>query len=599
MAKHKTTSFLLRFSHRAKRYFAFALLLTCGGIIFSYALPLIVGFTVDKVIGGKEPNLPPFLLNRLPEMGRGDIASDLLTCALVVLACAVLSGCLTFLARLCLATGTERLTRSMRDTLFAHIQKLPFAWHTENRTGDIVQRCTQDVNMVQRFVSQQLIEIARILLMVGVAVVIMFQLNTVLALIATAYVPLVLTYSLLFYSNIASEFLACDEAEGELMVHIQENLTGVRVVRAFGRERYELKRFDEKNDIFISKWIKLGNTLGWFFSIGDVFSSSLLLVICAVGAALCVRGTVSLGTFLVFLSYAATLAWPVRMLGRILSEVSKTGVSVARLAEILDAEPEMEKEDAKKPPLDRDVVFENVSFGYGEQDVLKNVSFTIRRGTTLGILGATGSGKSTLTYLLNRLFDLPADGGRITIGGVDIREIDRYYLRRNVGLVLQEPFLFSRTIMENIDIAARSEDRERVQATAAVAAVDETIDAMPKQYDTLVGERGVTLSGGQKQRIAIARTLMLDAPIMIFDDSMSSLDAETDARIRQALRENAKNATLILISHRISTLMLCDKIIVLEEGRLVDSGTHSELISRPGLYRRVYDLQTDNGEGLE
>jgi len=595
MAKNSAASFLLRFSHGAKRYFALALVLTCGGIVFSFVLPLIVGYTVDTVIGAKEPNLPPFLLKWLPQ-GGGELSKSLLECTLAVLLCALHSGVLTFFARVCLATGTERLTRSLRDTLFDHIQKLPFKWHTENRTGDIIQRCTQDVSMVQRFVAQQLIEIMRILLLVAVAVIIMFQLNTILAIIATAYVPVVLTYSLLFYSSVASEFLACDEAEGELMVHIQENLTGVRVVRAFGRERYELDKFDEKNEVFINRWIKLGDTLGWFFTIGDVFSSSLLLVICAVGAVLCVRGTVTLGTFLVFLSYAATLAWPVRMLGRILSEVSKTTVSIARLDEILRAEPETEKEGALRPPLDGDIVFENVSFAYGEQEVLRNVSFTIERGTTLGILGATGSGKSSLTYLLNRLFDLEPGCGRITIGGVDIRDIDRFYLRRNVGLVLQDPFLFSRTIMENIDIAARSGDLERVREKAAVAAVDEAVIAMPKQYDTLVGERGVTLSGGQKQRIAIARTLMLDAPIMIFDDSMSSLDAETDARIRKALREHARGATVILISHRISTLMLCDKIIVLEDGRIADCGTHEELISRPGLYRRVYDLQTDSGE---
>lgn len=596
LAKHPTASFLLRFSRGGKRYFIFALLLNCAGIILSYALPLVVGFTVDTVIGGKAPaNLPRFILERLPELS-DNMGRNLLACALAVLLCALLSGLCAFLARISLATGTERLTKQLRDTLFAHIQKLPFSWHTENRTGDIIQRCTQDVRMVQQFVGSQLVEVVRTLLLVITAVIIMFQLNTTLAIIATAYVPIVITYSLLFYTNIAAEFLKCDEAEGELMVHIQENLTGVRVVRAFGRERYELDRFDEKNNHFINSWIKLGNTLAWFYSVGDMFSSSLLLVICAVAAALSVRGTVTLGTFLVFLSYASSLAWPVRMLGRILSEVSKTGVSIRRLQEILNAEPEAEKEDALRPPLDRDIAFERVSFSYGEQEVLRDVSFTIPRGTTLGILGATGSGKSTLTYLLCRLFDLPPEGGRITIGGVDIRDIDRFYLRRNVGLVLQEPFLFSRTIRENIDIAARTGDLRQIKKMASIAAVDEAIEAMPKKYDTLVGERGVTLSGGQKQRVAIARTLMLKAPILVFDDSTSSLDTETDARIRQALQENAGQSARIFISHRISTLMLCDKIIVLEDGRVADCGTHAELLSRPGLYRRVYDLQNDAGE---
>jgi len=249
--------------------------------------------------------------------------------------------------------------------------------------------------------------------------------------------------------------------------------------------------------------------------------------------------------------------------------------------------------------MDRDIEFKSVSFTYDEQPVLKDVSFKIKNGTTFGILGATGSGKSTITYLLNRLYDLPDDGGSIEIGGVDISHIKKAYLRRNIGLVLQEPFLFSKTILENIDIASRRRALSKVRDKAKIAEVDESIMSFSKGYDTVVGERGVTLSGGQKQRVAIARTLMMNAPIMVFDDSMSNLDMETDAKIRESLREDTAGATVILISHRISTLMKADVIMVLEEGQVAEIGSHTELVEQDGIYRRIYDLQSGytNEEG--
>ncbi len=481
---------------------------------------------------------------------------------------------------------------------FNHTQHLPFAWHTKNQTGDIIQRCTYDVDITQRFVSQQLIEVVRTLILITFALIFMFSMNITMAVIALAFIPLILGYSTFFIKRIAHKFLEADEAEGELMIHVQENLTGVRVVRAFGRERYETDRFDEKNETYIGKWLSLGYTLGVFWGVGDIVSSGELLIMVVVGSIMAAAGQLSLGEFLVFIFYTQTMAWPVRQLGRILSEMSKTGVSLKRIKEILDAPVEAAEPAAETPPLDRDIVFDHVRFSYNAenehaaQNVLTDLSFTIKSGSTFGILGTTGSGKSTVTYLLNRLYDLPDDGGSIAIGGIDIRNIDRQYLRRNIGLVLQEPFLFSKTIFENIDIAARSEDLGLVRKTAEIAAVDDSILAFSHGYDTIVGERGVTLSGGQKQRVAIARTLMLGAPIMVFDDSMSSLDMETDAKIREALRENTNEATVILISHRISTLMQADTIMVLDNGRIAEIGSHSALLEKNGIYKRVYDLQS-------
>jgi ATP-binding cassette subfamily B protein len=575
---------LTGFAKGSKRYFFIAVLATLLSTLFSFLMPQVIGFTVDSVLGTKDSLLSG---------ARNFLRGNFIFCGLGVVLCALLSGVCTFLARMGTARGTERFVKKLRDTLFTHTQYLPFSWHTENQTGDIIQRCTYDVDTAQRFISQQLIEVVRTLILVTVALVFMFSMNVLLAVIALCFIPLVLGYSSFFFSRVADKFQEADEAEGELMIHVQENLTGVRVVRAFGRERYEMDRFDVRNEAYIGKWLTLGKILGWFWGIGDVVSSGELLVMTAVGSVLAATGKITLGEFLVFISYTMTMAWPVRQFGRILSEMSKAGVSLRRIKEILDAPVEETEPDTVTPPLNRDIVFDHVSFSYGEQQpVLTDLSFTIKSGQTFGILGTTGSGKSTVTYLLNQLYDLPPDHGRIAIGGVDIRKIDRRYLRERVGLVLQEPFLFSKTIFENIDIAARSRDLDRVRRTASIAAVDDSILSFSGGYDTVVGERGVTLSGGQKQRVAIARTLMLDAPIMVFDDSMSSLDMETDVKIRAALRENTKNATVILISHRISTLMLSDTIMVLENGRIAELGSHQELIGKNGIYKRIYDLQS-------
>ena len=594
----RTSRMLLRFAHGFKRFFILAIAASALSILFQFLMPQVIRITVDSVIGDVPFALPDFAVQAIESIGgRPFLRTHLLLCALFVVVFSLLSGLFNFLSRMGVARGTEGLVRSLRNTLFAHVQRLPFAWHTRNQTGDIIQRCTSDVDVVRNFIAGQLIEVVRTAILVLTALGLMFSMNVKLSLIALIFVPVVMLYSGIYYSRISRQFLAADEAEGELTVTVQENLTGVRVVRAFGREQFEVERFDEKNNTFARKWIDLGYTLGAYWGLGDIVTGLQVLSVIAFGALFAVRGEITLGEFLVFVSYNQTLAWPVRSLGRTLSEMSKTGVSLQRLNEILCAEAEQKEPDAQKPPLSADIVFDHVTFRYEEQPVLRDLSFTIEKGTTFGILGATGSGKSTITYLLNRLYDLPEDGGRITIGGVDLRDIDRDYLRRNVGVVLQEPFLFSKTIEQNIAVAASDPSASRVHRSADIADIHQSILSFANGYETMVGERGVTLSGGQKQRVAIARTLMLDAPILVFDDSLSAVDLETDARIRDSLRKNTGDATVVLISHRINTLMHADRILVLEQGRVSDIGTHRELISRPGVYQRVFEMQRDSAEG--
>ena len=598
--KSKAYAVVFRFVKENLWLFGLGLLCSMLNTAFNSLTPQIIRMTVDSIIGSEE--LPGwFTALGLQRLLQGDTAQVLLLAAAAVLAAAILSGIFSFLARINTARASENAIKSLRDALYGHIQKLPFSWHTAHQTGEIIQRCTSDVEVIRNFVSAQMVEVFRIVFLIVMTMAIMFSMNVKISLVVAVFIPIIALYSFFFSSKISKRFMDADIAEGKLSSTVQENLTGVRVVRAFGRENFEIERFDERNNHFADLWIRLGHMMTTYWSTGDFIMALQVLTVICVGTVSAVHGEITLGEFLAFVSYNATLTWPVRSLGKILAEMSKTGVSLERVSYILLAEPEHDPPRALQPPMDKDISFEHVTFGYENQKpVLDDVTFTIPAGTTFAILGGTGSGKTTLMHLLNRLYDLEPGCGRITIGGVDISRIGRGYLRKNVAIVLQEPFLFSRTIRENIGITAQERDRdamlEYVRAAARSACVDEAIEGFAQGYETVVGERGVTLSGGQKQRVAIARMLTQNAPVMIFDDSLSAVDAETDAKIRQQLKEKMGSATTILISHRITTLMQADRILVLDNGRVADLGTHEELIARPGIYRDIYEIQMNNAD---
>ena len=598
--KSKAYAVVFRFVKENLWLFGLGLLCSMLNTAFNSLTPQIIRMTVDSIIGSEE--LPGwFTALGLQRLLQGDTARVLLLAAAAVLAAAILSGIFSFLARINTARASENAIKSLRDALYGHIQKLPFSWHTAHQTGEIIQRCTSDVEVIRNFVSAQMVEVFRIVFLIVMTMAIMFSMNVKISLVVAVFIPIIALYSFFFSSKISKRFMDADIAEGKLSSTVQENLTGVRVVRAFGRENFEIERFDERNNHFADLWIRLGHMMTTYWSTGDFIMALQVLTVICVGTVSAVHGEITLGEFLAFVSYNATLTWPVRSLGKILAEMSKTGVSLERVSYILLAEPEHDPPRALQPPMDKDISFEHVTFGYENQKpVLDDVTFTIPAGSTFAILGGTGSGKTTLMHLLNRLYDLEPGCGRITIGGVDISRISRGYLRKNVAIVLQEPFLFSRTIRENIGITAQERDRdamlEYVRAAARSACVDEAIEGFAQGYETVVGERGVTLSGGQKQRVAIARMLTQNAPVMIFDDSLSAVDAETDAKIRQQLKEKMGSATTILISHRITTLMQADRILVLDNGRVADLGTHEELIARPGIYRDIYEIQMNNAD---
>ncbi len=583
---------IVKFLQGSKGYFAAAVAASLASTVLNALTPQIFRFSIDEVLGGK---------------GGSRLPVNLWELAWMIVAVAVASGLFTYVSRTNTAKAGENFAKNLRDTLFIHVQKLPMKWHDRNQTGDIIQRCTSDVEVIRGFVVTQLLEVFRTVFLVITSFAMMFSMNVKLSCVVLLFVPVVIVYSTVFYKLIAKRFTIADEAEGELSTVVQENATGVRVVRAFGREQFEMERFDEKNKAFASLWIRLGTLSGLYWGIGDLITGLQVVAVIIFGVAQAVNGAISVGEFIAFAAYNSTLVWPIRGLGRILSDMSKAGVSFERVDYIIRSREEAygEEADGKEAGMSGgryDISFQHVTFGYEEgKEVLRDISFTVPQGRTFGVLGGTGSGKSTIIQLLSRLYELEDKGGCIYIGSRKIQDIPIEELRRNIGMVLQEPFLYSRSIRENIAASVPDATMEEIRHAARIACVDEAIMGFPDGYETLVGERGVTLSGGQKQRIAIARMLLRRTPIMIFDDSLSAVDSQTDYEIRRALKEHMREATVILISHRVTSLMGADEIMVLSQGRIEECGTHEELIQRNGIYRRIYEIQMsrDDREKME
>ena len=584
-----------RFLKGSKALFLLCMVSAAVSSLAEMIVPQIIRVTIDNVIGGEPMDslARPVqdLMNALG--GPAVLKQSMWIMALAVILVALVNAAALYGFRVNNVRASETLVKTMRDTLFSHIERLPFQWHMSNHTGDIIQRCTSDIETTRNFISEQMTSLIRISILLVLSFSFMLSMHVSLTLIAMIPLPVIIWYSLYFHRKFRKGFEQCDENEGKLSAMAQENLTGVRVVRAFGRERYERERFDKQNKFYTSLWVRLGRLMSFFWSSADILSGIQVMLVVVFGVIYCLRGSMTSGEYIAFISYNGMLVWPVRQLGRMLSEMSKAGVGIDRIGYIMDAEEEKDPEGALTPPMDGDIVFSHVSFAYeGSREMLHDVDFTIPAGTTLGILGGTGSGKSTLMYLLDRLYPLPAENGHITIGGTDIAKIALDHLRGNIGIVLQEPYLFSRTLRDNLGIAVPDLQEDELTAAVKAACLEETVLGFSKGYETFVGERGVTLSGGQKQRAAIARMLTRPSPIMIFDDSLSAVDTETDARIRAALEKRFGSATIILISHRITTLSKADRVLVLDHGQVSQLGTPAELAQQPGLYRDIANIQS-------
>lgn len=580
-------------------HFLWALIATIMMVIIGFLTPLLLSEIVDSILGSEPFTMPDFLMNPISALGGRDfLRQNLWIPALALILMNVVNGVFTFIKGRSSAIASENIARKLRNDLYRHLQHLPFAYHVKAQAGELIQRCTSDVDTIRRFLAVQVMEVVNTVLMVVIAMSILLPRSVPITLYSLILVPPLFCFATWFFKMVHKFFEVADEADGVLNAVLQENLSGVRVVRAFGQQEREVEKFDRVNNDLRKKNLRLNELLAIYWGGGDAISMTqtlLTLVVCIIYAC---NGWITVGTLIVFTSTLGMLLFPIRQLGRTLSDAGKAMVSMKRVQAILHEEAEQDEPNALKPDLHGDIVFDHVSFAYPDDNVpvLRDVSFTIPAGKTAAVLGGTGSGKSTMMYLLQRLY--APTSGKITIGGVDIQQIDRKYLRAHVGLILQEPFLYSKSIRENVGITAPEQEAERIEHAADIASASGFIAKADKGWETVVGERGVTLSGGQKQRIAIARTLLKDNNILIFDDSLSAVDTETDAQIRAALRHEQKDVTTLIISHRVTTLSQADLILVLENGQITQQGTHAELCSQPGLYQRINSIQNALEEEL-
>jgi ATP-binding cassette subfamily B protein len=580
-------------------HFLWALIATIMMVIIGFLTPLLLSEIVDSILGSEPFTMPDFLMNLINALGGRDfLRQNLWIPALALILMNVVNGVFTFIKGRSSAIASENIARKLRNDLYRHLQHLPFAYHVKAQAGELIQRCTSDVDTIRRFLAVQVMEVVNTVLMVVIAMSILLPRSVPITLYSLILVPPLFCFATWFFKMVHKSFEVADEADGVLNAVLQENLSGVRVVRAFGQQEREVEKFDRVNNDLRKKNLRLNELLAIYWGGGDAISMTqtlLTLVVCIIYAC---NGWITVGTLIVFTSTLGMLLFPIRQLGRTLSDAGKAMVSMKRVQAILHEEAEPDEPNALKPDLHGDIVFDHVSFAYPDDNVpvLRDVSFTIPAGKTAAVLGGTGSGKSTMMYLLQRLYT--PTSGKITIGGVDIQQIDRKYLRAHVGLILQEPFLYSKSIRENVGITAPEQEAERIEHAADIASASGFIAKADKGWETVVGERGVTLSGGQKQRIAIARTLLKDNNILIFDDSLSAVDTETDAQIRAALRHEQKDVTTLIISHRVTTLSQADLILVLENGQITQQGTHAELCSQPGLYQRINSIQNALEEEL-
>jgi ATP-binding cassette subfamily B protein len=514
--------------------------------------------------------------------------------ALGFIGLAAIEGTFTFLGGRWAAQTSEGITRRLRNYLFDHIQRLSFTYHDHTPTGELIQRSTSDVDAVRRFFADQAINSWRIVLLFVINFAGLMSLSRQLALMSVAVVPFIIVVSIWFFKRISAIYEKNQEQEATLSTTLQENLTGVRVVRAFARQEFEQGKFERDN---WEKFLRGRRLLTWhsfFWPVTDVFCGLQMVTGLYIAAVMVINGSLTLGDYLAYVGMIGMIIWPIRNLGRLVVQMSSGLVSYGRVTEVIKQDREPLTEGAHQPsrPLRGEVVFRDVHFQYeADAPVLKNISFECKPGQAIALLGSTGSGKTTLVNLLPRFYEYT--GGSLTLDGVELNQYPRHTLRRQIGIVEQEPFLFSRTIRENITYGVgRGISEEEIVAAARAAAIHDVIVGFPNGYDTLVGEKGVTLSGGQKQRVAIARTLLKDPRILILDDSTSSVDMETEEAIRGALERLMQGRTTFIIAHRIQSLMNADLILVMDKGRIVQYGTHDELIEQPGTYRQIYDIQT-------
>ncbi len=550
---------------------------------------LLLRYFIDQVLGQRNYALG------------GELNRSLIIIAFGFLALASMEGSFSYFSGRLAAFTAEGVTRQLRNYLFDHIQHLDFSYHDKTPTGELIERCTSDVDALRRFYSEQAIGVGRIVLLFVINFAAILILNVKLALISIIIVPIIILTSIWFFKQVTKAYEAYQEQEAILSTTLQENLAGVRVVKAFARQEYEINKFNIENWEKYIRGRKLLTMHSLFWPVSDIACSFQTLTGFFIAAMMAINGQITVGTYLAYAGLVGWLIWPMRNLGRLIVQTSTGLVSYGRVMEIIKQKREPLAEGSYKPdkPIRGELVFDKVGFAYEDNPpVLADISFTCKPGQVVALLGSTGSGKTTLVNLLPRFYEYTS--GSIKLDGVELNAYPREYLRSQVGIVEQEPFLFSRSIRENITYGVgRDVPQGEVESAASSAAIHDVITSFPNDYDTLVGEKGVTLSGGQKQRVTIARTILKDSHLLILDDSTSSVDTETEACIRDALKGLTPKRTTFIIAHRIQSVMNADLILVMDKGKIIQKGTHGELVTQDGMYRKIYDLQTRIDEELE
>jgi len=560
--------------------------------------PLFGQYVIDTVLhySDKPSTLPDFIQKFLT----GDtIQAQLISVALMIVAAGFIRAISIFIRRFFTSVFSENVSYNLRNRLFNQLQNLGYEFHTHSETGDLIQRCTTDVDTYRTFINDQIVEVLRLVLLVGLSIYQMSLINMELTLISVIITPFIFIIALFYFKKVEKIFQHTEESDAKMTTHVQENVSGARVVKAFANEKYEVEKFTKLNraytdaDYTVVKWMAV------FWSATDFICFIQFFLIAVSGIIYATKGIISPGDYTAFLAFSGNIIWPMRQLGRLVGDFSKTTVAIARLDKILSTKDEYtDLGEQKTPVIKGSVSFKNVRFQFPDSSFpqLEDISFNVKKGETVALIGKTGSGKSTLMNLLVRLLDYGS--GSIKIDGNELNTIEKHHLRKHIGMILQEPFLFSKTVKDNISVE-QLENEYRTEEVAKIAQVHEDIMHFEQGYETLIGERGVTLSGGQKQRVAIARMLYSPKPILIFDDSLSAIDTKTDKLIRKALKTEWKDSTVFIITHRITSAMEADHIFVLENGSIKEKGNHKELIQKNGLYKKLWDIQSSIDFQLE
>lgn len=574
--------------HRAKYLFAFFILFFA--LLFMQLSTFMTKILIDTLQGVAPSGLvDTFLTNLLG--GQDFLRQNFWIFSAMIIGFGIARG-LIFWTRLMIRGFIEtNIARTVQLDLFYHIERLPYSFLKKAKSGDIIQTCTRDLDIVKSFIMRQFNSLVYTIFLTTISFALLLSVSWKIALSSIFILPFMFIYSFFYIKKVRKLFRVTEDSDGLVSAKIEETLSGIRLVKAYNNENYEIEDFDKHLDDYGKKFIDWRKASSFFYASSDIFVFGQIIFTTLLGLYLAIIGEITISIVVVAFEYVSMVVWPVRDVATTLSDLSQTIASIDRLNLILQ-QPLEDIESGDRPTIQGRITFDHMNFHYDDTDevLLKDITLDIKPGETIAIMGKTGSGKSTLSHLLTRLYDYTS--GSIKIDGHELKTIAKGYIRQKIATVLQEPFLFSKSIINNLKMANQSATLEDIQKATMVADIHGSIVGFKEGYDTRVGEKGVTLSGGQKQRLAIARTIINKAPILVFDDSLSAVDTETDINIRTALKKRQEQSTTLIITHRVATAKDADRIIVLEKGRIAQMGTHETLLKQDGLYKRIYDIQT-------